>query len=50
MLLVNVEKLPKLEVSFKSIFFGLNIGTSHRINNGLTSQFFCVFVIEKFML
>lgn len=50
MSLVNVEKLPKLEVSFKSIFFGLKIGTSHRINNRLTNKFLYVFLIEKFML
>ena len=43
MLLVNMEKLTKLEVSFKSIFFGLKIGTSHRINNRLTNQFFVYF-------
>ena len=42
MLFINVEKIRKLEISFKSILFGIKIGTSYRVNGRLTNTIFCV--------
>lgn len=47
MLLINVEKMPKLEISFKSILFGIKIGTSYRVNDRFTNTIFCVFLFFK---